>query len=100
MKAKTTFQRHGKAVAALLSAVLCCFLIGGCKRDVHYEIDHELRAIELDRTSQTLAVRYDILERQVWQQSALFLPRLRGQQGCPASPTICSGISLSKGPRP
>ncbi len=55
-----------------LLVLLCCMLMGGCKRGVHYDIDHVLRAVELDRAARTLTLRYEILEREVWQQWPCF----------------------------
>jgi hypothetical protein len=45
-----------------------CTLLTACKLDVTYEIDHELRAIELDRSARSLTLRYEIQESRVWQQ--------------------------------
>ena len=62
----------GSTVARLLVVMICGVLIAGCKGGVRYEIDHTLRAIEFDRASRTLTVRYEILERQVWRQRPCF----------------------------
>ena len=59
-------------LARFLPLAICCALIAGCKANVHYEINHTLRAVEFDRVPQALTVRYEIRERQVWRQWPCF----------------------------
>lgn len=73
MRLSAIWSLIGSAMLArLLIIAICCALIAGCKAGVHYEINHVLRAVELDRGSQTLTVRYEIRERQVWRQRPCF----------------------------
>jgi hypothetical protein len=64
-------RRNVLRVGAACLAV-CGVLIAGCKSNVHYDINHVLRAVKFDRASQTLSVRYEIRERQVWRQRPCF----------------------------
>lgn len=56
----------------LLGIIICSALVTACKAGVHYDINHVLRAVDYDRASQALTVRYEILERQVWRQWPCF----------------------------
>lgn len=62
----------GPTRARLLTILTCCSIFAGCKADIHYDINHDLRAIDFDHAAQTLTVRYEILERQVWRQWPCF----------------------------
>ncbi len=62
----------GSMLARLLTPAICVALIAGCKANVHYDINHVLRAVEFDRESRALTVRYEIRERQVWRQWPCF----------------------------
>ncbi len=73
MRLITIDARSGSStLARLLTISICCAVIAGCKSNVHYDINHVLRAVEFDRASQTLTVRYEIRERQVWREWPCF----------------------------
>lgn len=62
----------GSTFVRSLALAICCALVAGCKAGIHYDINHVLRAVEFDRGSQTLALRYEIRERQGWREWPCF----------------------------